>query len=203
MLRTLLSTAIEPDPEVHDRIVGAHLIGMSVSVPPGETVGGDLAATPICTGAAEWGCVTTYLSFAPDDPPGADVFVGPPLPGREVACTHPGEVDGSGPLGAVFPAFRPGGAADFLAGDTSPWEDPSAHPPLPTPFFALPDLIQGECRVENGFGYLAVEVAVEPDDPRLDSVDGEFLPGWGLHFVDVNLGIDDLVARAAAQFGAR
>ncbi|MCB9675255.1 MAG: DUF3089 domain-containing protein [Alphaproteobacteria bacterium] len=204
MLRTLLGTAIEPQPDVHERIVGAHLIGMTVQVPPGALVGGDLASTPLCTSDAEWGCVTTYLSFRPDDPPGPDVFVGQPFPGREVPCTHPGAIAaGSGPLDGVFPTTAPGGIADMLAGNLTPWQDPSSHPAIDTPFFAVPGLVQAECRTAGDFGYLSVEVPDDPSDVRFDDVDGDFFPGWGLHVIDVNLAMDDLVALAQAQFEAR
>ena len=40
----------------------------------------------------------------------------------------------------------------------------------------------------------------DPEDPRRDDMAGELLlPGWGLHLVDVNLGMGDLVGLAAQQ----
>ena len=47
--------------------------------------------------------------------------------------------------------------------------------------------------------YLAVTVNADPDDPRIDDVGGDFLPGWGLHIIDMNLAIDDLVQVVAEQ----
>jgi len=44
-----------------------------------------------------------------------------------------------------------------------------------------------------------VTVNADPDDPRIDDVGGDFLPGWGLHIIDMNLAIDDLVAVVAQQ----
>ncbi|MEZ4322292.1 MAG: DUF3089 domain-containing protein [Myxococcota bacterium] len=203
LLRSLLRLSIEADPAVHERIVGAHLLGMSVQVPEGELVGGDLAQTPLCTSADEWGCVTTFLTFRPEAPPGANVFVGQPLPGNEVPCTNPAALTGASTLGAVFPVSGPGGIADLLAGNTTPWDDPGAHPAVPTPFFAVPGLIDAECRQEGAFGYLEASIPDDPTDPRFDRIEGDFpLPGWGLHLVDVNLAMDDLVALAERQHAA-
>ncbi len=53
--------------------------------------------------------------------------------------------------------------------------------------------------------YFAVEVNADPDDPRTDDIagdliiDGELYSAWGLHLVDVNLVLGDLVEMVRLQ----
>ncbi len=48
--------------------------------------------------------------------------------------------------------------------------------------------------------YLSVTIGADPDDPRTDDLAGETLGAeWGLHNLDGNIALDDLVAVVAAQ----
>jgi hypothetical protein len=38
-----------------------------------------------------------------------------------------------------------------------------------------------------------------PSDPRIDDIGGDLTPEWGLHLVDANVAMGDLVRLAAAQ----
>jgi hypothetical protein len=65
-------------------------------------------------------------------------------------------------------------------------------------FVSVPGLVTGECVVRNGFSYL--ELTVHPDPgPRVDDVRGDLTPEWGMHLIDVNVALGDLVALAGAQ----
>ena len=46
---------------------------------------------------------------------------------------------------------------------------------------------------------LSIRVNGDPGDPRVDDIPGDFLPGWGLHLVDVALAQGDLVRLAGRQ----
>ena len=48
------------------------------------------------------------------------------------------------------------------------------------------------------------QALADPTDPRADDFNGEFIggDGWGLHLVDVTIGMGDLVALGAAQAAA-
>jgi hypothetical protein len=63
----------------------------------------------------------------------------------------------------------------------------------------MPGLIQGECIEQDGKGYLSITVAADPSDPRRDDAGNDFLPGWGLHGIDVSLAQGDLVRLAQKQ----
>lgn len=72
---------------------------------------------------------------------------------------------------------------------------------IATPFAAVPGLISGECRSGNGMSWLAITTNADPSDPRTDRIggDGRSGPSWGLHLIDVNAAMGDLITLAAAQ----
>jgi hypothetical protein len=60
----------------------------------------------------------------------------------------------------------------------------------------------------DGYSYLAVHVNAEPSDPRTDVVAGEIQRAtgpdlsWGLHLIDVDHSMGDLVRIVSRQAGA-
>jgi hypothetical protein len=74
-----------------------------------------------------------------------------------------------------------------------------------TPYVELPGLVSAECVSKDGFDYLAVTVHPDKADPRADNIPGDLLvlgqplKDWGLHLVDVNLTMGDLVGVVGAQ----
>ena len=74
-----------------------------------------------------------------------------------------------------------------------------------TPFASTPGLLSGRCVSEGDFTYLSVDVNADPADPRVDDITGDILimgrplKDWGLHLIDVNLAMGDLVALAGEQ----
>ena len=70
---------------------------------------------------------------------------------------------------------------------------------ITTPFVTLPDFVDAECAEHDGFVYLAITVNGDPADPRIDDIGGDLTPEWGMHLVDVNVAMGDLVAIASSQ----
>jgi hypothetical protein len=74
-----------------------------------------------------------------------------------------------------------------------------------TPFVALPGLLTGECQSADGANFLAVRTEADPADPRTDKIGGDVMLGgkvvesWGLHLVDVNAVLGDMISLAQAQ----
>lgn len=64
--------------------------------------------------------------------------------------------------------------------------------PVPEPWVTFPRLSRAECRREGGASWLHISERSAPGDrrPRLVNSLG---PGWGLHLVDVNVVLGDLV----------
>ena len=52
---------------------------------------------------------------------------------------------------------------------------------------------------DNGFSYLALTVHGNPEDPRIDDIAGDLTPEWGMHVIDVNVAMGDLVRIARGQ----
>ena len=78
-----------------------------------------------------------------------------------------------------------------------PWVKSGAE--ITTPFVSVPGMLTAEC-VNNEHGsYLAVTVHGDPNGQRASDIVGDVvvnkqvLPEWGLHLIDVNLTIGNLV----------
>jgi hypothetical protein len=72
--------------------------------------------------------------------------------------------------------------------------------PIDTPWVSVPGLLTAKCASnDNASGYLEVTVNGNPSDPRVDDISGDLgappnvLANWGLHLVDVNLAMGNLV----------
>ncbi|KAB7648873.1 DUF3089 domain-containing protein [Polymorphobacter fuscus] len=200
ILKALLQGEIEGKP-VARQLIAAYLPGTNLLVPAGKDVGGDLASTPLCRGTRQTGCVVTWVSFRAGKTPPADSRFGrSPKPGMDVACVNPAApAGGSAPLTALLPA---GPAIVDNAAPQAPWAKGLA---VTTPFVTLPGLLRGACTAVDGANVLAVAVNAAPGSPRTDSIGGDVVAGgrvvesWGLHLIDVNVALGDLVALAHHQ----
>jgi hypothetical protein len=117
------------------------------------------------------------------------------------ACVNPAAIGGgSGDLDAYLPANSDASILSSLGTTTKgkTWVDPSAGE-ITTPFVRLPGLVTGECQTTDGFTYLAATVNPDPEGPRSDDIVGDLSAQWGLHLVDVNLVMGNLVDDVAAQ----
>ncbi len=185
-LNQLIRNEIDPNPEVRAKLVGAYLLGSAVRVPEGQVVGGDFQNVPLCEREDETGCVVTYASFRSTSPPPPNSFFGRPRGGEGMA-------------GCVNPAAPAGGSAEMHGYFPSSAAGPT---PVTTPFVSLPGLLTAECVVEGDFSYLRVTVHADPADARVDDIPGDLTPEWGLHLVDVNLAMGDIIAMIGRQAAA-
>ncbi len=200
VLKALLQNEIEGKPAAR-QIIAAYIPGNNVLVPVGKDVGGDLKAMPLCHGAADTGCVVAWVSFRDNKVPPADSRFGrTTMPGMAVACSNPAALGGGrAPLAAVLPT-----ASQIVDNSNaqSPW---AKGVTVKTAFVALPGLLSGECVDSDGAQRLAIRTEADPNDPRTDSIAGDvvnagqIVEGWGLHLIDVNAVLGDLVPLAAAQ----
>ena len=74
-----------------------------------------------------------------------------------------------------------------------------ANPPeITTPFVKLPGLVSSACVDKGAFSYL--ELTLQPDPgPRFDNIGGDLTPQWGMHIVDANVALGNLVELVGAQ----
>ena len=200
MLRRLIEEEIDGDEQLRGRLVSALLLGTTVAVPEGEDVGGDFANIPLCREAAQTGCVISYASFSDTAPPPADTVFGRSDEGM-AACTNPASLGGGrGTLRPYFESDRGGGPFNQLATVRAVEEPWAVGAEITTPWVMLPDFVEAECVVRDGFSYLEITVLADPADPRTDDIGGDMLlPSFGLHIVDANLAMGDLVEIVGRQ----
>lgn len=177
-LKRLVAAEIDGKPE-ESKLVSAILLGTDLEVPKGRAVGGDFRHTPLCETAKQIGCVVAYSSYLETEPPGANaVFGGSSRAGFVDACVNPADLTDEGTLQAELPSV--GRAAEIFG----------------TTFMENPGLLHAKCAQAAGHSYLAVSVgegagseAVKAALMRTQAA----LPGWGLHILDVDLALGNLV----------
>jgi hypothetical protein len=195
VLMQLIKNEIDGKP-IQDRIVSAMLLGANVAVPKDRDVGGAFKKMPLCHSASQTGCVISYVTFRDNAPPPANSLFGRvPGEGMVAACTNPAALDGiSGELHAYLGAARSAGSS---TAEPKPWMTPAQ--PIKTPFVSVPGLLTGECVQNEKGSYLAVTVHGNPKDSRTDDIVGDIVvagqvqANWGLHLIDVNVAMGNLV----------
>lgn len=195
MLNALLIWQIDPESATRKELVSALLMGGNVSVP-----GGKLGWLPACASTTQTGCLVAYSSF--DSTPPADALFGrsdsalnafgPGSSGFPVLCVNPAAPGGgSGVLRPYFPttglSLLVGGASDT--------------PIAATPFVSYPGEYSAHCQTADGATWLQIDrtggaADHRPELPRSQS------PAWGLHVVDVNIALGNLVDLVASESAA-
>ncbi len=190
MTTLLLRNLIDAEPALRARLIAALLIGGSVTVPEGQTVGGTFQHLPLCTADDQTGCVIAYRSYADGFPPtGGSNVVGPE--GMDTACTNPAALGGGKayfggtylPLTTNQPLFRVGKDVGLS---------------IQTPFVVYRDFYTGECvKDDQGRSYLRIGVEPGAGDQRLNPIDFTNVvlsPGFlGTHILDYNWSMGDLI----------
>jgi len=184
-LARLIAEQIDGKP-IERLLVSAIVVGGNVQVATGADVGGSFHHVPLCHSADQTGCVIAYSSFLASDPPGAGSHFGRSAgPGLADACVNPGALIDHGVLDAELPTT--GKVAEALG----------------TPLVENPGLVSAECTTTRDWTFLAV--AIKPAGVGATTVTraltdlDDRAPGWGLHAIDVNLTLGDLVEIVGRQ----
>jgi hypothetical protein len=193
MLQELIKHEIEGKP-IAAQMVRAIIPGFNVYVPQGKLVGGTFKSTPLCASDGDTGCVMAWSGYREgNQPPEAAMFGWAP-PGMTVGCTnpaHPGSTKWE-PLDSFWYSR----STYAVPGGPISWSSEGA---APSPFLHTQGLVQGRCVNDGRRGYLSIRTVKTPGGKRTDRVPGEvglaglFLPGWGMHMVDMEIGEGDLV----------
>jgi hypothetical protein len=198
ILLRLIKEEIDGKP-VQKQLVSALILGMNTPVDPAKDAYGSL---PLCRKAGQVGCVISYVSFRADAPPptGSKFFGKVPEAGMKAACVNPAALAGGSAVVRSYFSDR-----TIMGTAMRPATVWAKGVSVTTPFVALPGLVSAECVSQDGFDYLAVTVHPDKADPRADNIPGDLLvlgqplKDWGLHLVDVNLTMGDLVAVVGEQ----
>ena len=194
LLRRLIATQIDPKPAERKLLVSAILAGGNVTVRTGTGIGGDFHHIAACRSSSQTGCVIAYSTFGAT-PPAGSVFGRTTARGLQVLCTDPAALGGgSGALDPILPTqpFDPGSTID--AGIAL------LHftvPAVATPWVSAPGAYTARCSTAGGADVLRITPV--GGAPRLDPSP---LPTWGLHLVDINIALGNLVGVVAHEAAA-
>ena len=195
ILDNLIRHEIDGKP-VQSRLVSAILLGTTIAVPRGKDVGGAYQKIPVCRSASQTGCVISYASFRSTVPPPANTLFGKVAESDMVAvCTNPVTFGDTG--GALHAYLSTTGRT--ITGTTAllPWASPDVK--VDTPWVSVPGLLTARCATNEHATFLEVTVNGDPVDPRTDDIIGDLgtpgrpLANWGLHLIDVNLAMGNLL----------
>jgi len=199
ILVELIRDEIDGKP-LQNQMVSAILLGTTVTVATGRDTGGTFSTVPLCRSATQTGCVVTYASFRATVPPPENTLFGRATePGQTGACTNPAALGGGS---APLHSYLAGNGLTIVGGRPAPpWVE--GGPAIETPFVSVPGLLTARCATNENATYLEVTVNGDASDPRVDNIVGDITPQWGLHLVDVNISMGDLVDIVRQQGAAR
>jgi hypothetical protein len=105
--------------------------------------------------------------------------------GQQVLCVNP-----ASPSGGVAPLIPYFPSAQTTVGLGS---EASEAPVVSTPWVTEPDLYSAQCKYVDGASWLQVSAPIHAGDSR-PVVKQTVGPTWGLHLVDVNISLGNLVS---------
>jgi pimeloyl-ACP methyl ester carboxylesterase len=199
ILTEILNQEIVGKP-VQKQLVGAYILGATFPAVTGKNVGGTVNI-PLCSKPGQIGCVVNFSAFRSTVPPPANTLFGRASdPAMSGSCTNPATFgEGSAPVQSYFLTdgrliAMPARPPVWVTGKT-----------VDTPFVSVPGLLTAKCTSNEHATYLEITVNGNPSDPRTDDIAGDLgapgkpVPMWGLHLVDVNLVMGDLLKNVEAQ----
>jgi Protein of unknown function (DUF3089) len=194
VLETVIAKLVDTKPGIRKRMLSAILMGGNVLVKGNTGIGGTFQHIPACRRMSQLGCVIAFSTF--DQPVPSDSLFGrptallnakKPAKGDEVLCTNPSNLGGgSGVLNVIQPSapFAPGSTI-ALGLSVLNWKVPSP----PTPFWAAPGSYTAHCADSNGAHVLEITARNGAQTPSPAPT-----PGWGLHLLDANLSLGNLIS---------
>ncbi len=202
VLTELIKNEIDSKPN-QALMVSAILMGTSLPVPPGGDMGGVFRHIPACHAADQTSCVIAFASFRANVPPPANSRFGKAPPGMQALCANPAAL-GGGPaeLDAYLSSRRSAVASDG-SGDVVDWTKPPQ--PIETRFVKVPGMLTAECVTDEHGSYLAITVHPSPNGARIGEISGDVRANgkvqedWGLHLIDANLTMGNLLSVVGDQ----
>lgn len=208
VLLNLLKAEIDGQP-AQKQMISALILGMNTPV----DANGKYGSIPLCEKADQAGCIVTYVSFRATSPPPANSRFGKTDPeGHRAGCVSPAALLAGKASSEDAPLHSYLSSKGYGAVEGQSPKPFAKGVTVTTPFVSMPGLISARCVSEGDFTYLSVKINADPADPRADDIAGDIvvagftLKDWGLHLIDVNLTMGDLVAlvdRQAAAYGVK
>lgn len=195
VLEQMIRELIDPSRALRRQLLSAILLGGNVTVKDGTGVGGTFEHIPACRSERQLGCVIAFSTF--DQPPPANSLFGrTATPGEQVLCVNPAQLQGhhEAVVDPVLPSapFAPG---TLIAAGIDLLKITQPHPA--TVWSSLPGAYDARCSSAGGAHVLQVTPVGGAQLPT-PSPD----PSWGLHLLDANVELGNLVAIVDAQAAA-
>lgn len=200
VLTQLIKNEIDGKPE-QTKLVSAILMGARLPLDKGKATG-LFQHVPLCKSPSQTGCLIAFASFRDTVPPPANSRFGK-APGdtQVAACANPANLAGG--KGMLHAYLFTGPAISGQEAPKTVWVKGKPNPT--TPFVSVPGLLSAQCVDKNGFSYLEVHTNANPADPRTDEIEGDVMifgkpaADWGLHLIDANLTMGNLVEVVGAE----
>jgi hypothetical protein len=198
VLDQLIAKDVDSKPAVRRRLLSAILLGGNILVKRGTGVGGSFKHISACRSSSQLGCVIAYSAFDQTPPPNS-LFGRTSVKGDQVLCTNPASLrGGAADADPIFPS------QPFALGTLISEGIALLHLTQPRPHTVWSQesgAYRAQCSSAGGASVLRISSlgGAQVATPSLD-------PTWGLHFVDANLELGNLltvVRREAATFAAR
>ena len=198
VLRSILAKDVDPVPSVRKLLVSAILLGGSVLVKKGQDAGGDFQNIPACRSATQTGCVIAFSTF--DQPVPATTLFGRPRnpsggpipPGVEVLCTNPAALGGGSALLDTIRPSQPFDPKNPLAKYIAQMGMPL--PQTSTVWVEQPGSYRAQCSSANNANVLQISAVGGAKLPNPSPT-----PDWGLHLLDVQIALGNLIADVDAE----
>lgn len=201
ILAELIRQEIDGKP-VQSRMVSAILPGATIPVASGKDAGGKFQHVPLCHSSSQTGCLIAYSSFRATIPPPANTRFGKVAePDMVAACTNPAALGGGS--GELHAYLSTDGQTIVSKTAPKPWVKPERA--IDTPWVSLPGLLTARCTANDNATYLEIAPHGDPSGPRTAeiggdlSLNGQIATDWGLHLIDMDVAMGNLVEIAGQQ----
>jgi hypothetical protein len=202
ILIKLLKEQVDAKPAMRRRLVSALLLGGNVTVRKGRSIGGDFNHIPLCSASTQTGCVVAYSSFT-TKPPSNSQF-GRTTSDAGVSLLAPHNISPNIAIACVNPAAPAGGQTHldpYVPSLFLQFLGAGAAPQVGTPWVSFPAEYTASCKSSGNATWLQVTHTSGSPDQR--PLLGELVdPTLGLHILDVNIALGNLVQLVRAEAGA-
>jgi pimeloyl-ACP methyl ester carboxylesterase len=190
VLRSLVAKQIDSKPRVRKRLISAVLLGGNVLVKKGSDVGGDFKHVRACRSRSQTGCVVAFSTYG-ETPPSDAIFGRTTTPGRQVLCTNPAALGGGAAKITPIQPRQPFAPGSTIAGAISATGVP--QPKVSTEWGESRNAYRARCSTGSVNALLISPLRGAP----------VFRPSpnasWGLHLVDANIALGNLVGLVRHQ----
>ena len=202
ILIKLLKEQVDTKPVLRHRLVSALLLGGNVTVRKGRSTGGDFNHIPLCRSSTQTGCVVAYSSFTTKPP--ANSQFGRTTSDAGVSLLAPHHLSAKIAIACVNPAAPAGGQTHldpYVPSLFLQFLGAGSALQVGTAWVSFPAEYTASCESSGNATWL--QVTHTPGSPDQRPLLGELVdPTLGLHILDVNIALGNLVKLVRAEAGA-